>query len=172
MKKLETESLLLKAYEERDKKNFIALVTDPTVMKHVGDGALTETQAEAFWKKLRNRPYPQNFHVWAVFSRENRLYVGHAGLYPRPDKPQEWELVFILNRASWGKGYATQMAGRLMTYGFDDLKLQEIYATVDDTHTASINVLKKSGMKLRRYEHDKDGRFSVFAADNPDDPAA
>lgn len=163
MKTLETERLILKPYEESDKADFIALFTDATVMKYVGDGVLTNDQAEAFWQKLFEKLYPQEFNIWAVFVKENVRYVGHAGIYPRPTRKQDWEFVYFLNRDSWGKGFATEIARRLVEFAFEELNLLEVFATVDDVHSDSIRVLEKAGMKFERFEFDKDGRFSVYS---------
>jgi RimJ/RimL family protein N-acetyltransferase len=159
---METERLFLKFYATTDKADFIALFTDSMVMKHVGEGVLTKAQAEAFWQKLFEKLYPQDFKIWAVFAREDSRYVGHTGIYPRPTRKEDWEFVYFLNRNSWGKGYATEIARRIIKYGFEELKLPEVFATVDDDHLASIRVLEKSGMKFERYEFDDDGRFSVY----------
>ena len=132
-------------------------------MKYVGDGVMTVAQAEAFWRKLFEKLYPQNFNIWAVFTRDDLFYAGHAGIYPRPTKKEDWEFVYFLNQDSWGKGYATEIAGRIIKYGFEELYLPEIYATVDDDHSASIRVLEKAGMNFERYEFDDDGRFSVYS---------
>jgi RimJ/RimL family protein N-acetyltransferase len=160
---METERLFLRRYAEKDKKHFIALFTDVAVMKYVGNGVMTGEQAEAFWRKLFETLYPQNFNIWAVFTRADSRYVGHAGIYPRPAKKQDWEFVYFLNRESWGKGYATEIARRIVEYGFEELNLPEVFATVDDEHSASIRILEKSGMNFERFEFDDDGRFSVYS---------
>jgi RimJ/RimL family protein N-acetyltransferase len=160
---METERLFLRRYCEKDRQHFIALFTDAAVMKHVGDGVLTGEQAEAFWRKLFEELYPQNFNIWAIFSRENSNYVGHAGIYPRPTKKEDCEFVYFLNRDFWGKGYATEIARRVIKYGFEELNLPEVFATVDDDHSASIRVLEKARMNFERYEFDDDGRFSVYS---------
>jgi len=160
---METDRLFLRRYAEKDKKHFIALFTDAAVMKYVGDGVLTETQAKAFWRKLFEKLYPQNFNVWAIFTRADLRYVGHAGIYPRPTKKEDWEFVYFLNRSFWGKGYATEIARRIVEYGFEELNLPKVFATVDDDHPASMRVLEKAGMNFERYEFDADGRFSVYS---------
>ena len=160
---METERLFLRRYAEKDKKHFIALFTDVAVMKYVGDGVMTGEQAEAFWRKLFETLYPQNFNIWAVFTRADSRYVGHAGIYPRPAKKQDWEFVYFLNRESWGKGYAIEIARRIVEYGCEELNLPEVFATVDDEHSASIRVLEKAGMNSERFELDDDGRFSVYS---------
>jgi Acetyltransferases, including N-acetylases of ribosomal proteins len=163
MKRLETERLFFRGYEKSDKENFIGLFTDEAVMKYVGDGVLTLERAEAFWQKLFEKLYPDGYDIWAVFSKENSEYVGHAGIYRRPNHSDEWEFVYFLKREAWGKGYATEIARRLVRFGFEDLNLQEVFASVDDEHTASIGVLKKSGLKFKRYEYDENERFSVYS---------
>jgi RimJ/RimL family protein N-acetyltransferase len=160
---METDRLFLRRYAEKDKKHFIALFTDAAVMKRVGDGVLTEARAEAFWRKLFEKLYRQNFYIWAVFTKEDSLYAGHAGIYPRQTKKEDWEFVYFLKRDFWGKGYATEIARRIVEYGFEELNLPEIYATVDDDHSASIRVLEKAGMNFEWYEFDDDGQFSVYS---------
>ena len=160
---METERLIFNFYAEKDKADFISLFTDVAVMKHVGDGMLTREQAEAFWLKLFEKLYPQNYKIWAVFAKEDSRYVGHAGIYPRPMRKEDWEFVYFLNQKSWGKGYATEIARRIIEFAFEELSLSEVYATVDDDHSSSIRVLKKAGMKFERFESDDNGRFSVYA---------
>ena len=163
MKILETERLIFRLYEEKDKADFIHLFTDESVMKYVGDGVMSIEQAEAFWKKLFETLYPQGYNIWAVFIKEDSRYIGHAGIYERPTKNEDWEFVYFLNPAFWGKGYATEVARRIIDYGFDELQLPEVFATVDDVHSASIRVLEKAGMKFERFEFDEEGKFSVYS---------
>lgn len=163
MKQLETERLILKLYTEKDKTDLINLFTDSEVMKHVGDGVMTEEQAEVWWEKLFNKFYPQGINIWAVFAKENSGYIGHAGIYPRPTKKEDWEFVYFLCREAWGKGYATEIAQRIIEYGFEDLNLPEVFATVDDDHSASIRVLEKAGMQFSRFDCDEEGSFSVYS---------
>lgn len=163
MKELETERLMFRRYEEKDKDHFINLFTDEAVMKYVDKGVMTKEQTEAFWQKLFAVLYPQGYNIWAVFIKENDRYIGHAGIYQRPLNTEEWEFVYFLNPAFWGQGYATEVAQRVIEYGFEELNLSEIYATVDDAHSASIRVLQKAGMIFERYEYDEEGRFSVYS---------
>ncbi|MDQ3800848.1 MAG: GNAT family N-acetyltransferase [Acidobacteriota bacterium] len=163
---METERLILRRYAEEDRAHFIVLFTDDAVMKYVGDGVLTVEQAEAFWLKLFEKLYPENFNIWAVFAKEDSVYVGHAGIYPRPTRREDWEFVYFLNRNSWGKGYATEIARRLIRFAFEELNLPEVFATVDDEHSASIRVLEKAGMSFKNYEYDEQGRFSVYSSQN------
>jgi RimJ/RimL family protein N-acetyltransferase len=163
MKELETERLKLTLYTDKDKSDLISLFTDAEVMKFVGDGVMTEAQAEEWWQKLFNKFYPNGVNIWAVFRKDALEYVGHAGIYPRPTKKEDWEFVYFLRRAAWGKGYATEIAERIIRYGFEELNLPEVFTSVDNDHPASIRVMEKAGMKFLRYEYDEDGSYSVYS---------
>ncbi len=160
---METERLILNFYAKKDKADFISLFTDAAAMKHVGDGVLTFEQAEALWLKLFEKLYPQNYKIWAVFAKEDSRYVGHAGIYPRPTRKEDWEFVYFLNQKSWSKGYATEIARRIAEFAFEELGLREVFATVDDDYLSSIHVLEKAAMNFERFEFDDDGRFSVYS---------
>ncbi len=160
----ETERLLLKFYTGEDKNDFLNLFTDAAVMKFVDKGVMTVEQAETFWNKLFEKLYPQDYKIWGIFDKTDSRYVGHAGIYPRPLNREDWEFVYFLRRNEWGKGYATEIAGRLIKYAFEELNLRQVFATVDDAHLSSIRVLEKAGMKFERYESDEQGRFLVYKA--------
>ena len=51
----------------------------------------------------------------------------------------------------------------MIEYGLDEIKLPEVFATVDNEHSASIRVLEKAGMNFLRYEYDDEGSYSVYS---------
>jgi RimJ/RimL family protein N-acetyltransferase len=164
---MRTERLFLRPYEEKDRPHLIELFTDAEVMKHVGGGVMTEDKAGQWWRKLFEKFYPQGLNIWAVFALEDGRYVGHAGIYRRPTREQDWEFVYFLRRAEWGKGYATEIARKIVDFGFEDLGLEEIFATVDDDHYGSIKVIEKAGLSFSHHEFDDEGRFSVYSIKAP-----
>src|SRR6185503_18944478 len=149
MSRIETDRLVLALYTDRDRANFIELLTDPVVMRYVDRGALTLENAEALWQKLIHEFYPNGVEtIWAVFAKDDGRYVGNASLRPRPERQKDWEIGYYLKPAQWGNGFATEIASRLVRYGFEIAGLDKIYATVDEENAASIHVLEKCGLKL------------------------
>ena len=163
MSRLETERLRLELYTDRDRSDFIALLTDPAVMRFVEKGALNLYQADALWQKLLCEFYPDGVDtIWAVFAKDDGRYVGNASLRPRPERQQDWEIGYYLKPVEWGKGFATEIATRIVRHGFEVAGLDEIYATVDTDNLASIHVLEKCGLKMFRKEFDDQGVFYVY----------
>ena len=56
-------------------------------------------------------------------------------------------LGYVFNRAFWSKGYATEAAGTIVRFGFDELKLARISATCHPDNQASARVLQKVGLQ-------------------------
>jgi len=169
MSRIETERLVLKLYTDRDKSDFVRLLTDPVVMSYVDNGALTSDQADMLWRKLMDEFYPQGVDtIWAVFAKDDGRYVGNASLRPRPERQKDWEIGYYLTPDEWGKGFATELATRLVRFGFETAGLKEVFATVDKENLASINVLKKSGLEFYRKEYDDRGVFYVFRLEYKD----
>ncbi|HUF04375.1 MAG TPA: GNAT family N-acetyltransferase [Aridibacter sp.] len=153
-------------YAETDKARLIALMTDTAVMKHVGDGPLTKKGADELWNKLLFDLYPNGRDtIWVLEADDDGRYLGHASIRPRPEHRDEWEIGYILEEEEWGKGFATEAATALVRFGFDELDIETVFATVDDDNEASIRVLIKAGLAFRRYDHDEQGRYSVYAID-------
>lgn len=161
--KLETTRLLLRKYTLNDKENLIALFTDESVMKHVDMGVMSVENAKTLWEKLVNEFYPQGKDtIYGVFAKDDFRYIGHAAIRPRPQNQKDWEISYMLKTEEWRKGFATEIARCLIEYGFKELLLPQVFATIDDENYGSIKVAEKAGMSFLRYEYDEQGRFSVY----------
>ena len=79
--------------------------------------------------------------------RDGRL-CGGIGLHP-DDQHSRAELGYWIGVPFWGNGYATEAAQAVVRYGFEELKLNRIYAAHFSGNDASGRVLQKLGM---RYE--------------------
>ena len=99
--------------------------------------------------------------VFAVTIRESGRLAGAVGLEltPRFDRA---ELGYWIAKDDWGKGYATEAAEAVISYGFTTLGLHRIHATPFKRNPASMRVLQKLGMKHegRAREHVK--KWGVF----------
>lgn len=158
------ERLILRRYKRDEKPLLAKLLSDPGVMRFVDEGEiLSEDQITHLWYRIHEVNYVENkIGVWAVFTEPDNRYIGHAAIKPRPEKTDEWEIVYYLVKAEWGKGFGTEIAKKIIEFGFNELNLEDIYATVDEKNQASIRVLEKAGMKFSRFEFDEIGRFSVY----------
>lgn len=160
---METERLTIRIYTASDHHQLIKLFTDKDVMKYVDDGVFSLENAENLWQRLFEKFYAKDLKtIYGVFAIEDGRYIGHAAIRPRPTQTDDWEISYILKKDEWQKGFATEIARKLVEFGFQELKLNAVFATVDTDNLASIHVLEKIGMKKVRDEYDEQGLFYVF----------
>lgn len=87
---------------------------------------------------------------WAVEPREPRSgqeMIGWDGLQFLPETG-EIEVGYLLSKAHWGKGLATEGGLASLQFGFQTLGLESIIAIVHPDNKASQRVIEKLGMSL------------------------
>ncbi|GEM_PF-205542 len=149
MTTLETDRLLLRPYEAADEAAYLAMVSDPEVMRHLPGGqAMSEEQGRAAFQRRLSGADPQRRH-FALVEKASGQVVGWAGLMPLEGTP-DVEVYYGLRRDAWGKGYATEAARRLVRWGFEELHLPRVVAVVDPANARSVAVLHRLGMQRER----------------------
>ena len=71
-------------------------------------------------------------------------FIGRIGLW----QPEGWpgtEVGWMLGRAWWGRGYATEAGRAAMDWGFEHLPVDELVSLIQPGNTASIAVAEKLG---------------------------
>jgi RimJ/RimL family protein N-acetyltransferase len=83
--------------------------------------------------------------TFAVTRKADGQLVGAIGL--RIEREHERaELGYWIGRPFWGNGYATEAGRAVVAYGFDELRLNRIYAYHFANNPASGAVLRKLGL--------------------------
>ncbi|GIP42246.1 N-acetyltransferase [Paenibacillus sp. J45TS6] len=102
--------------------------------------------AESFIAATHER-YSKNLgSTFALISKETNELLGCAGMHIVSDYNRA-ELAYWIGKPYWGHGYATEAVQRMMEYGFDELKLNRIWAAALARNPASSAVMQKNGMK-------------------------
>ncbi|MFN6535904.1 MAG: GNAT family N-acetyltransferase [Nostoc sp. EkiNYC01] len=153
---LETDRLIIRSWiPERDAEQAFAIYSDPEVTYFLGNGSRVtsiESQRQRLVENIeRSQRRNNGTGSWPIVEKETTTIVGTILLKQLPDKDglptQDYEVGWHLRRASWGKGYATEAAGGILSYGFNVLNLSVIYAVVNPENHASIRVTQRLGMK-------------------------
>jgi ribosomal-protein-alanine N-acetyltransferase len=86
------------------------------------------------------------FGLWALELRATGKLIGWAGLQDLPET-QEVEVGYLLGKAHWGQGLATEAGLASLTYAFETLQLPKIVAIVHRENRASQRVTQKLSMR-------------------------
>lgn len=149
---LETNRLLLRHLVMDDLNNLFALYSDPEIRKYFPDGVLNlaDTKDELEWF-LNGHPEHPELGLWATIHKETGKFIGRCGLLPWTiDERLEIEIAYLINKAYWGQGLATEAARGIMQYAFERLKVSRLICLMEPENFASQRVAEKIGMTLER----------------------
>jgi RimJ/RimL family protein N-acetyltransferase len=98
----------------------------------------------------------------AIIEKASGKYIGWCGI-DHNDKSLAFPVIFfLLKKAYWGQGLATEAASAVLSFGLVDLGLQRIDGACAADNLASMHVMEKIGMHF--IGHDKAGgiQLSVY----------
>jgi RimJ/RimL family protein N-acetyltransferase len=146
VERLDTPRLLLRPFGAGDAVLVHEVYSDPEVMRYVATGPMSDIAVtERLLADYGAHQKRHGYSFWAVIERSSGTLIGDAGLYRTP--AGEIELGYTLGAAWWGRGYATEAAGRWLAFAFDELGAGEVVALAEPANRASLHVLEKLGMR-------------------------
>ena len=162
---LTTERLLLRPFQQRDFEDYAALVGDPDVARHVGDGRpLDRAGAWRHLAMLVGHWHLRQCGMWAVELAEEGAMIGRAGLL----YPEGWpalELAWAFRPAFWNRGLATEAAAAAMRWAFEEHGADRLISMIRPDNPASIRVAEKLGMRPAETLTMLGGPVLVYARD-------
>jgi ribosomal-protein-alanine N-acetyltransferase len=169
---LESERLLFRPHELADLDGFCAMEMDPEFRRYVGGHARSREDAERKFPKGQLGKVTNQLAVWAAVLKLNGQYVGRCGLYPHLKRGEgivagEATLSFYFGCEHWGMGLASEAGAAFVKFGWDELQLSRIVATVQVENGASVHILQKLGFELTATERGPHRSFFKFALANP-----
>ena len=147
MPELTTERLLLRDFTTDDVEAVQTYAADPEVCRHVAWGPNTEEQTRAFLREVvaTSGRADRSSYTWAVTVAG--AVVGACSVLVSSVEHRRGEMGYVLARAAWGHGYATEAAAVVLEFARTDLGLERVEATCRPRNTASAAVLRKIGMQ-------------------------
>jgi RimJ/RimL family protein N-acetyltransferase len=88
--------------------------------------------------------------------------IGCVGLRDIDPEHLQAELGFWIGREWWGKGYAREAAAEVLRFGFEDLRLNRIYAHHMVRNPAAGRVLLHIGMQREGLLRERVRKWGVF----------
>jgi ribosomal-protein-alanine N-acetyltransferase len=147
---LSTERLRLRPFAREDVDALHAHWTHPDVRRYLWDGrVISRDEAADVVEESIAGFAARRYGFWVIERAGVASLVGFAGLRPLPDS-DELELYYGVERAHWGRGFATEASRAVLRYGFDVLALQRIYIRTDGPNAASVAVMQRLGARYVR----------------------
>ena len=142
-------------FRQDDLDAYAAICADAEVMRHLGDGKpLGRPDAWRQMAMILGHWQLRGYGLFALEEKATKTLVGRAGIF----EPEGWpgfEAGWMLRRESWGKGYATEAARRVLRWAFTDMDRGHVISLIREANAPSIRVAERLGERL-------EGRAVIF----------
>lgn len=147
--KLDTNRLLLRGFLPEDAAMVHKLAGD----KDVAYNALNipypfPEKAAAAWIATHQPDYGQKRSaIFAIETLDTGEFIGAIGLTTISEVNNSAEMGYWIAKSHWNKGFASEAIAAITYFGFDEYKLNKIFATHLKRNIPSGTVLRKNGFQ-------------------------
>jgi len=146
--RFETQRLMARRIDGRDRPHYLRLYTDRDVARTLGGVrsvawiAERHDQAIAHWQT-------HGFGEYLLFDRVTREFVGRVLLRELEIQgARHVELGYAFLPQYWNRGFGTEAANAVINIGFQTIGLDHIIAFALPTNRASSRIMEKIGMRF------------------------
>ena len=147
---LETPRLRLRRTLHADIPALVALWTDAEVTRYMG-GPREESMLTRVFTEAADDPFGEDYDLWPVEEKITGEVIGDCGLLQKDiEGVDEIELVYVIARSRWGRGYASEIAEALVRHAFETQGLTRLVSLIEPDNAGSERVARKVGMRLEK----------------------
>lgn len=151
---LETSRLRLRKMVESDYDSLFALFSDKQVMEFyppLSSAGEVSLWTQAWLQRTLERYETDGTAMWIAENKDDGSFVGQIGLTKQTfEENTELEVGYLLRRACWGKGLATEAARACREYAFDKLGRDRVVSLIRPENLRSAAVARRVGMEPER----------------------
>ena len=155
---LTTNRLGLRNWQENDLAEMIAINQDAKVMEFF-PGLPSPGQTRSFVARMQIHFAEHGFCYFAVDRFDKKEFIGFIGLLHQhyyPAIPDMVDIGWRLKKDAWNNGFATEGAKACLEFGFNEIKLNDIYSVAPLVNLKSQHIMQKIGMeKINEFNHPK-----------------
>lgn len=150
---LETSRTILRQWQAGDIPRFAEMNADKTVMQYY-PSVMSVLESENLVARFRRHIQQEGYGFFALELKESGEFLGFVGLnkpaYALPFSPCI-EIGWRLAKEYWGKGYASEAAGKCLEFAFAVCNIPEIVSFTSLLNKKSQAVMERIGMTNTRY---------------------
>ncbi|MEE3343166.1 MAG: GNAT family N-acetyltransferase [Bacilli bacterium] len=156
---LESERLILRKCKESDyKDSYKYCCSDPELCRLQGFDVhkSDETTRRSFKEKEEQYKVDDMFYEWAIIRKKDNQFMGEIALVHYNEENNAIELGYHLGKVFRGQGYMQEALNRILSFAFEELDLNQVYALILNDNTSSSKVAKSNNLEysttIERYK--------------------
>lgn len=151
VEEIRTDRLVLRPIALEDLDAYAAIYADPEVVRFIGGETSTRDETREWIEVQIGRNEREGWDRRSIVLASDGILIGRCGIsiWDIEGRP-EHEIGFLLGRAHWGRGYATEAATAMRDRALGELGLSRLIALIDHGNVASKGVARKLGMAYER----------------------
>lgn len=160
---LETARLILRLPQPDDADVLHRYVSDYAIAKttlHIPH-PYPRPAADEFIARVRERYEAGADFSFAMTRKSDGAFMGMCGIHPTFEYDRA-DIGYWIGVPFWGQGYTTEAARRLIDFGFEELKLNRVFAAFFIRNPASRRVMEKAGMTFEGFQRQHIKRLGVY----------
>jgi RimJ/RimL family protein N-acetyltransferase len=151
---VQTDRLILRAFERGDIEGVSAYHALPTVQRYVFSRTRDRSEVAAALNIMRGHvslQRPGDTLTLAMVRRGDHQIIGHVSLHWSDATAGQGEIRFVINPSYSGQGFAHEAISALLDLAFDHYRIHRIFTRCDGRNHHSIKLLQQMGMRLEAH---------------------
>jgi RimJ/RimL family protein N-acetyltransferase len=145
---INTQRTVIKPLNEEDIPAIIEMYAEPDSNKYIAP--LVGKSVNEYTVFLQNKIETNkgDLGFWSVFSKDSNVFIGTVNL----NQFAKLNVIHIgchLKREYWNQEYGFELMEALINYGFEERKLDFIYAIIEEGHVVSNKLFDSLGFKFK-----------------------
>ncbi|MCI0632796.1 MAG: GNAT family N-acetyltransferase [Actinobacteria bacterium] len=148
---IRTGRLTLRPILAEDLDAYAAMYADPEVVRFIRDRTSSREETADWLARTIRRNELEGWDMRTILFRGTETVIGRCGIAIHVVEERiEHEVAYLLSRAHWGRGYATEASTAMRDHALGPLGLRRLIALIDHGNDASKRVADKLGMSYER----------------------
>jgi [ribosomal protein S5]-alanine N-acetyltransferase len=144
---LRGDRVVLRPFAAKDFDAIHAYASDPQVTRYSTWGPNDEAATHRFLDDvMASQDVSDGAYRFAIAHRDSGELFGGCNVTIVDAAHRRAEFGYVVSRAWWGQGLATEAAGLLKSFAFDSLGVHRLQATCHPDNIGSVRVLEKTGL--------------------------
>lgn len=158
----ETERLAIRQYTPQDDVLLYSLSSNEDVMRYIRPVVNKTDSDKVLAQNIQLYLSKANTGRWAVFEKASRCYVGSFSILVMDTDPSKMHIGYALLPDFWGKGYASELLRRGITFFFASHADDNLYAITEEPNIASQKVLLKCGFTPNNTQMENEKKLLIY----------